>query len=241
MSRSLARVETVARHVAVALLLLVVARVASADDVGRSAAEVVRTARDYRSALERVLEFRERDVERAAAVVGTRRDLLGRGIVARRDVEDAERALAVARRGVDETRAEIDRTVSLTVEAEAAQERAAAHARDRSHPTVVGIPHDGPGARWSLTDAPTIETFFAGRFGRPLPVSAFGQTALHDRLGFDHRNALDVAVTPDSEEGRALIAYLSAHGVPFLAFRGPRAGVATGAHIHIGPPSRHKG
>jgi len=31
------------------------------------------------------------------------------------------------------------------------------------------------------------------RFGRSLLVSAFGQTALHDRKGFDHRNALDVA------------------------------------------------
>ena len=42
--------------------------------------------------------------------------------------------------------------------------------------------------------------------------------------GFDHRNALDVAVHPDSPEGRALMDYLRAHGIPFLAFRAARRG-----------------
>jgi hypothetical protein len=68
-------------------------------------------------------------------------------------------------------------------------------------------------------------------------VSAFGQTPLHDRLGFDHRNAVDVAVHPDSVEGQALMAWLREHGVSFLAFRGPVAGEATGAHVHVGEPS----
>ena len=93
------------------------------------------------------------------------------------------------------------------------------------------------GGRWSLASVPTLERFFAMRFGHPLPVSALGQTAAHDRLGFDHRNALDVAVHPDSAEGRALLDYLRAHGIPFLAFRAARSGMATGAHIHIGEPS----
>ena len=48
-------------------------------------------------------------------------------------------------------------------------------------------------------------------------MSAYGQTALHDRMGLDHRDALDVAVHPDSPEGRALMEYLREAGIPFIA------------------------
>jgi hypothetical protein len=68
-------------------------------------------------------------------------------------------------------------------------------------------------------------------------VSAFGQTRLHDRLGFDHHDALDVAVHPDSAEGAALIAWLRASGISFIAFRGAVPGASTGAHVHVGEPS----
>jgi hypothetical protein len=60
---------------------------------------------------------------------------------------------------------------------------------------------------------------------------------VHQRLGFDHRNALDVAVHPDSPQGRALMEHLRSQGIPFLAFRGARPGLATGAHLHVGEPS----
>jgi hypothetical protein len=75
------------------------------------------------------------------------------------------------------------------------------------------------------------------RFGRALPISALGQTALHDRLGFDHRNAIDLAVHPDSPEGRALMEHLRAQGIPFIAAWGAIPGSASGAHIHVGQPS----
>jgi hypothetical protein len=82
-----------------------------------------------------------------------------------------------------------------------------------------------------------IDAFFRERFGRPLPVSALGQSLTHDRLGLDHSEAVDVAVRPDSAEGRALMAHLRAAGIPFVAFRGRITRMSTGAHIHIGPPS----
>ena len=82
-----------------------------------------------------------------------------------------------------------------------------------------------------------IKSFFISKFGRTLPVSAFGQTRLHSRLGFDHRNGIDVALSPDSLEGRALLGKLRGFGVPFIAFRKAIPGVATGAHIHVGRPS----
>ena len=82
-----------------------------------------------------------------------------------------------------------------------------------------------------------IKPFFLSKFGRTLPVSAFGQTRLHSRLGFDHRNSVDVALSPDSAAGRALLSKLRGFGVPFITFRKAIPGIATGAHIHVGRPS----
>lgn len=90
---------------------------------------------------------------------------------------------------------------------------------------------------WNLKDAGQIQSFFQSRFSRSLPVSAFGQTNLHTRWGFDHRSAMDVALHPDSVEGRALIAYLESRNIPFIAIRQAIPGSATAPHIHIGMPS----
>jgi hypothetical protein len=104
--------------------------------------------------------------------------------------------------------------------------------------TTAYIRYGGAGA-WSLADAAGIKQFFIRRFGRALPIGAFGQSALHDRWGYDHRNAMDVGVNPDSNEGQALMGYLRANGIPFTAFHFAVPGKATGPHIHIGLPS-HK-
>ena len=48
---------------------------------------------------------------------------------------------------------------------------------------------------------------------------------------------MDVALHPDSNEGRSLLSYLRQGGIPFIAFRSAVPGAATGAHIHIGSPS----
>jgi hypothetical protein len=88
--------------------------------------------------------------------------------------------------------------------------------------------------RWRLADASRVKDFFLTKFNRPLPLSAFGQSDLHTRWGLDHRNGMDVNLHPDSVEGRALIEFLRAESIPFLVFRGPIPGVATGPHIHVG-------
>jgi hypothetical protein len=96
-------------------------------------------------------------------------------------------------------------------------------------------------SQWSLNDYSSLDKFFKETFGHSMPVSAFGQTGVHDRLGFAHYGAMDVALHPDSVEGRALMAHLQAHGIPFIAFRAAVAGSATGAHIHVGQPSHRIG
>jgi len=93
---------------------------------------------------------------------------------------------------------------------------------------------DAKPRKWSLADAAKVEQFFTAKFKKPLPTTAFGQSDLHTRWGLDHRNGMDVGLHPDSIEGRALIEFLRAESIPYLVFRGPIPGVATGPHIHIG-------
>ncbi|HET9713599.1 MAG TPA: hypothetical protein VFP64_17040 [Pyrinomonadaceae bacterium] len=91
-----------------------------------------------------------------------------------------------------------------------------------------------PAGKWSLAEATKVRDFFLTKFNKPLPLSAFGQSDLHTRWGLDHRNGMDVNLHPDSAEGRALVAFLRAESIPYLVFRGPIPGVATGPHIHVG-------
>jgi hypothetical protein len=82
-----------------------------------------------------------------------------------------------------------------------------------------------------------VDQAFRLRFGKPMPVSAMGQTAVHRAMGFDHRGRVDVALNPDQPEGVWLVEYLEQNHIPYFAFRGAVKGKATGAHIHIGPMS----
>jgi hypothetical protein len=82
-----------------------------------------------------------------------------------------------------------------------------------------------------------IEQSFIRQFGHLLPISAHGMTAVHRALGFDHRDRVDVALSPDQPEGRWLRSYLESQKIPYFAFRAAVPGKATAAHIHIGPPS----
>lgn len=82
-----------------------------------------------------------------------------------------------------------------------------------------------------------VETAFAGQFGKSLPVSAMGETAVHRAMGFDHSGRIDVAIHPDQPEGVWLREYLTENQIPYFAFRQAVPGKATGAHIHLGPMS----
>lgn len=99
------------------------------------------------------------------------------------------------------------------------------------------VHYEGDGAVLAGKDLLTLESSFARRFGKTLPISADGQTAVHNALGFDHRGRVDVALNPNEPEGIWLRHYLEAKRVPYFAFLRAVPGKATGAHIHIGPGS----
>jgi len=95
---------------------------------------------------------------------------------------------------------------------------------------------DGDG-KFTTADYLRVQSAFEQQFHEPLPVSAEGETAVHRAMGFDHRNRVDVALFPDTTEGKWLRHFLEARHIPYYAFRTMVPGKATAAHIHIGPPS----
>ena len=200
---------------------------------------LVTATKEYKASLEKLLPFEEANAMNAADLVEKRKGLLDQGVISKKELEDSQHALADAQSRLDQTRKQLSEADNMVAEA-LAPERMVRVPAGGYLATAALIRFNGT-AEWSLKDASKIEQFFAGQFGRVLPISAFGQTAVHDHLGFDHHNAMDVAVHPDSPEGQALMAYLRAQGIPFIAFRYAVAGSATGAHIHIGRPSHRTG
>jgi len=65
-------------------------------------------------------------------------------------------------------------------------------------------------------------------FGKGMPISARGETALHRAMGYDHRGRVDVALYPDSREGAWLRRHLESQRIPYYAFRGFVPGRACG-------------
>ena len=213
-------------------------------------AKLVQATKDYKSSLEQLVSLYEADVKRADERVVKSRELFDAGLVSKReldaDVQAAENARAKVARVEGQLKSADVQIAETLVEAEAEEAAAKALAKAKTAPratggllTTAGYIRYGGARAWSLSEAGGVMQFYSRSFGRQLPVSSFGQSPVHDRWGYAHHNAMDVGVSPDSAEGRALMEFLRASGIPFTAFRWAIPGTATGPHIHIGRPS-HK-
>lgn len=127
------------------------------------------------------------------------------------------------------SRAQVVHEIAAMAEAERTFEETPA-------PAPVSEHHEGSGV-FTMSRFAQVEKAFEHKFGKPLPVSAMGETDVHRTLGFDHRGRVDVALHPDQPEGIWLRAYLDENHIPYFAFRQAVTGKATGAHIHLGTAS----
>ena len=186
-------------------------------------------ARDYLTAVRALLEILEADLVKARSRSLQFENLYGEGLVSRR-----ERDETVARVGILEARLAKQREVHSSTRL-LLSELTQVGTRKRAASLLPGIADQL--RVWHIGLVPELANFFWHRFGRELPISAFGQTTTHDHLGFDHTDRVDLALHPGSDEGEAVVQYLRQRGLPFQAFSTPRSGSATGAHIHIGPVS----
>jgi hypothetical protein len=219
-------------------------------ELARLRAQFVEATRELKTHLAQQLDLYEKDVKRADERVTKTAELFRAGLVSKRELENDEEKAGIARAKVAAVEGQLknaDVQIAETlVEEEAELELAKALAKAKTAQRATGglltttayIRFGGTRA-WTLSEAGAVGQFFARSFGRQLPVSSFGQSPVHDRWGYAHHNAMDVGVSPDTVEGRALMEYLRGAGIPFTAFRHAIPGTATGPHIHVGRPS-HK-
>jgi Outer membrane efflux protein len=221
-----------------------------ANDPARLHAQLKQATEEYKSNLEQVQMRYQADAKAAEERLAKIKELLAQGLVTRRELQTAEEAVAQQQLKLAEAQVQLKGAEVQIAEAlmEAKSEEAPPKMRTLPPPRPINtLVHTTAyirygGARvWSLSQADTIKQFFMHSFGRALPIGAFGQTALHNRWRYDHRNAMDVGISPDSPEGQILMNYLRANGIPFIAFHHAVPGKATGPHIHVGLPSHRIG
>jgi hypothetical protein len=205
--------------------------------------ELTKATEEYKKSLKDLLALLEPSAKSAESELAKFKQLVNEGLMSKKELETRENAVAAQKTKIADVRNEL--THADIVMEQTLAEADVSTQLSRSPGATSGVVeriayfrYDGP-ARWSLSNAGTIQTFFYSKFHRQLPISAFGQSELHNQMGFDHSNAMDVGLNPDSAEGRALISYLESAGIPFIAFRRAVPGAASGPHIHIGRPS-HK-
>lgn len=181
-----------------------------------------------------MVQAAERRVKRIVDKIEESRPLIEQGIFARNELKPLEEELEYRKRTLDlaSSRAKFIRELADAAKMEADFE---AYRMDFGAKPIQerfdgkAIFHQGAFKKVVLA--------FQEQFGKPLPVSANGETAFHKALGYDHRGRVDVALSPDAAEGQWLRQYLEKEQIPYYAFRGAVAGKASAAHIHIGPPS----
>lgn len=178
----------------------------------------------------------ERRVERMAKLYQSQAGLVSQGVLPKGHVEDMERQLADRRLALQlaEGRAKIfDDLLNMAKAEELVLIPAPVEPEDK--PLVETFTGSGVFKEAHLK---YVEAAFEKQFGRPLPVSAKGQSSLHTSLGFDHSGRVDVGVNPDEAEGKWLRQQLEALRVPYIALRAMIPGKSTAPHVHIGLPSQ---
>jgi hypothetical protein len=206
--------------------------------------DLIVATREYKANSEDLLRLQEEELKKATQKLEQLRQLVADGLVAKNELAAAEDSLATLQATLEATRKKIGDSDQMIAEIQSEELRKTESVaqsgfvnKPRSFVKPTLLRYNGT-ANWSIDHLAGIQRFFSSTFGYSLPTSTVGQSATHNWLGWDHRNAVDVSLNPDSVEGKMLISFLQTQGIPFLAFRGAIPGVSTGAHIHIGRPSQ---
>ncbi|HSE36940.1 MAG TPA: hypothetical protein VLG74_06520 [Blastocatellia bacterium] len=211
-----------------------------AGQVARATADFVKAAERNKASVQGLIPHYEAALRTSTEAREKRKVLFAQGLISKLELDAADKAVKDAQTQLDQARQQLREADHLIAEASAESTGPASASGSKStrgYTTKAAVMRYSGTGGWAISAASKVKDFFASKFGRQLPISALGQSSTHNRLGFDHRNSVDVSVHPDSAEGKALIEYLRNNGIPFLAFRSAIRGVATGAHIHIGYPS----
>jgi hypothetical protein len=204
--------------------------------------EYINATKDYKASLARLLPLYEKSLQTAEKRAAQSQDLFMQGLIARRELDASEKALADARLKIEDVRKQMSTADTQIAQVLVEVETEKQIAKTRRIPkggmvlTTSFIRYNG-GGPWAVAQAGTVDAFFRQQFGHALPIAVLGQGAIHNRWRLDHHNAMDLSLNPDGVEGKAVMEYLRSRGIPFSAFRQAIPGTATGPHIHVGLPS----
>lgn len=203
--------------------------------------EFIKATKDYKASLTKLVAIYEREITKAEAKLTQSQALFAQGLISKNQLADSEQAVAAAKEKVAETNRSIGNAdtqiASTLLEAQADSQLARTRLRKGSLMRTASYIRYAGADGWLLSEAWKVQRFYTEAFKKQLPIAVFGQGAIHDRWRLDHRNSMDISLHPDGVEGQALLNFLRANGIPFLAFRAAIPGTATGPHIHIGRPS----
>jgi hypothetical protein len=185
-----------------------------------------------------MLAAAERRFDRQANLVSERQKLLEMGAIAKAEMRSVETELETRRHVVDLAH---DRVRLIEAQRQMAlEEQNLEHALESGTSRKAMLKFEGSG-HFDKRDFETVAGDFEAQFHYPLPVTALGQTRLHQSLGLDHRGKIDIGLNPEQPEGIWLRRLLEQRQIPYIAFRAAVRGSATAPHIHLGTGSSRIG
>ena len=181
-----------------------------------------------------MLAAAQRRYDRQAAIASERQKLLDLGVIARAEMASVTSELEMRQHVLDLAKDRIRLAENQRRMAAEEQNLERAMESGTSHKAMLKFEGNG---QFGKPEFELIATEFEQQFHVPLPVTARGQTALHQSLGLDHRGKIDVGVNPETPEGIWLRRFLEERNIPYIAFRSAVRGSATAPHIHLGTGS----
>src|SRR5262245_4590819 len=173
------------------------------ENLSKSKADLIKATDEYKQSLQKLIELNEKTINDAKEKLAKLKELFAQGLITKRDLNEGQGKIAEIEASVDQAKNQLAATDDLLAEASAVDQLDTLKTLPKGKvvvPRMLATPaylrFNGT-AHWALAETAKVSSFFVSRFGRQLPISAYGQTATHDRLGFDHRNSVDVAVHPD--------------------------------------------
>jgi hypothetical protein len=186
----------------------------------------------------RMLAAAQQRIDRQAGLVCERQRFLEMGIIAKAEMNSVNAELETRRHVLALAR---DRIRLVETQRQMAQEeQSLERALESGTSRKAMLKFDGSG-HFDRSDFAVVAGEFELQFHFPLPVTARGQTSLHQSLGLDHRGKIDVGLNPEEPEGIWLRHFLEDRQIPFIAFRAAVRGAATAPHIHLGTGSSRIG
>ena len=130
----------------------------------------------YRATLPPVLAMFERELERQTELAAVRQDLYERGALSESEVRAGKRALAAARKDVEDTRRDMAAADRMMGEARMADVARARPLARGQYEEIAGLVRFAGLAEWSLAaDTPKLQRFFQSASCGPSPSAPSGR------------------------------------------------------------------